>query len=792
MPPHEPRLPPAVTELLERLRRRIRRYVWWEGLTTALAWLGVAFWITLGIDWFFEPPGAVRAAILVAVGLGLGWILVERVVRRVLARLTDDNMALLLERYFPEFEESLLTAVELTARGAAPSECNPDMLARACRQAAEPVAQVRLQRVFNPVPLRRSVSAAVLLACGIALYAAEAPEGMAVWARRQLLLDDVLWPRSTRLEVEGFSEANDFTVKAAKGTDLELIAKADLRWPVVPQTVQVRYRTQSGSRDRRTMSREGTADPDQDAFQQYSYTFRGVASSIEFDVVGGDAAVRGLRIEVVDSPAIVGMQLDCRYPDYMARQPQTLPVSATVMAIPAGTRVTVRAKTNKDLVRVEVQRPAPGSSGELASAALALTAPRAFQYEVEKLADDTTLLLTLHDADGIKSREPIRLTLARLDDKAPELAVQLRGIGPAITPRAMLPATGKATDDYGIARLWFEYAIDQGRPSREAIPVRAANPTELPIKQTLDVRPLNLTPGQKLLVTLKAADHCNLAPEPNVGSSQRWLLDVVAPEHLRAMLEARELALRQRFAAIIEEVQETRDSMGRVEFSPPPSGASRMGGDPLPLGEGRREGELTAPARGRQVNPPSPPAPLPASGATGASPKGAEPGDKPESHQQPSAQRLAELRLTRVQRALQYSHKNASETLGVADAFSDIREELINNRIDSEELNRRLKEGIADPLRDIAQRMFPDLDRLLEQLLKDIDDARAGPAGRDQAIRQIDAILAAMRQVLDRMVELEDFNEAIERLRSIIQEQEKLGDLIKQRHKQKLRDLMEK
>jgi hypothetical protein len=49
-----------------------------------------------------------------------------------------------------------------------------------------------------------------------------------------------------------------------------------------------------------------------------------------------------------------------------------------------------------------------------------------------------------------------------------------------------------------------------------------------------------------------------------------------------------------------------------------------------------------------------------------------------------------------------------------------------------------------------------------------------------------------MRQVLDRMVELEDFNEAIEKLRSIIQEQEKLGELIKQRQKQKLRDLMEK
>jgi hypothetical protein len=42
------------------------------------------------------------------------------------------------------------------------------------------------------------------------------------------------------------------------------------------------------------------------------------------------------------------------------------------------------------------------------------------------------------------------------------------------------------------------------------------------------------------------------------------------------------------------------------------------------------------------------------------------------------------------------------------------------------------------------------------------------------------------------MVELEDFGEIIERLRSIIQEQEKLQELIQKRHKQRLRDLLEK
>jgi len=767
----QPHLPPAVAGLLDDLRRRIRRYVWRHGLAVAVVWLGVAFWLTLGIDWFFEPPAYVRAGILGATMAVLVGIIVEMIVRRLWVPLGDSSMAMLLERRFTEFQESLLTAVELTGRPSEPAECSPVMLARTCRLAAEPVKTIEPARIFNPVPLRQAALAAALLAASVGLYAVRAPGMVALWAERNVLLSDKLWPRNTRLIVEGFP---DGATKVAKGSDVEVIAKADLGWPSVPQVVEIRYRSEGGGRDRRTMSREGSADPDKDRFQEYSYTFRSVLVPIEFDVVGGDDAVRGLRIEVVDNPTIVGMELDCRYPDYMARPPQTLPVTAPVMPIPAGTRVTIRARTNKDLLGVDVQSPMDGSArpalllepleppySPIIPGKLYIVKNRmvlrpdekpgvqgAFQYSLDKLTDDRTLWFTLLDTDGIKSREPIRLTLARLDDKPPELAVQLRGVGQAITPRAMLPASGKVVDDYGIARAWFEYVIDQGKPAESLILAPEENPTELPIKHVFDVRDLKLTPGRKLLVMLRASDRCDLAGRPNVGSSQRWLLDVVTPEQLRAMLQQRELSLRQRFAAIIQEVSENRDSLARVQFV----------------------AEL--PKR--------------------AEPKGAEPGEKPDAAG-PTAAQLAEERSRRVQRAAQYSHKNAGETLGVAEGFGDIREELINNRIDTEELKLRLKEGIADPLRRIAGEMFPELDRRLERLLKGIDDAQAGPECRAQAIQQTDAILASMRQVLDRMVELEDFNEMVEKLRSIIQEHEKLQELIKKRRKEELRrDLLEK
>ena len=48
-------------------------------------------------------------------------------------------------------------------------------------------------------------------------------------------------------------------------------------------------------------------------------------------------------------------------------------------------------------------------------------------------------------------------------------------------------------------------------------------------------------------------------------------------------------------------------------------------------------------------------------------------------------ERAQSLRLLRTQRSLVQCDKSAQEVLGVAASFADIREELINNRVDSKD-----------------------------------------------------------------------------------------------------------
>ena len=82
-----PTLAPAVTTVLDELRRGVRRYVWFEGCAAAGVWLGAAFWCTLGLDWFFEPSTVVREILLAGVLFVLAGVLVQLIGRRAFVRI---------------------------------------------------------------------------------------------------------------------------------------------------------------------------------------------------------------------------------------------------------------------------------------------------------------------------------------------------------------------------------------------------------------------------------------------------------------------------------------------------------------------------------------------------------------------------------------------------------------------------------------------------------------------------------------------------------------------------------
>jgi hypothetical protein len=233
-----------------------------------------------------------------------------------------------------------------------------------------------------------------------------------------------------------------------------------------------------------------------------------------------------------------------------------------------------------------------------------------------------------------------------------------------------------------------------------------------------------------------------------VGQGERLeKLEVVTPDELLIRLDRRELAERRRFEHILDELTQMRDSLIRLqgELEGRDAGADpadRLRSDES-SGSAEPPGDDVAAAGGQSED------------ADG---------------------RALDLRMLRVQQAQRQSQKSTAEVLGVSAAFLSIRDELTLNRIDAEDRKSRLKEKIADPLKQIGQSLFPELDRRLAGAEAAISTKQGEVEAADAAIAQTNEVLVALQQVLESMLDIESYNELIEIVRSMIEDQQRLKD----------------
>jgi hypothetical protein len=788
-------LPPAIRQQLDDLRARIRSYVWLEGLAAMAVWLGAAFWGSMALDWSLELPRPVRLTILAVAGAGLAVVLFLFILRRAFVRLSDGNMATLLERQFPQLNDSLLTLVTHADHPADEDDINRQMLFQTCDLAERRLDSVRLGEVFNRMPIIRKVVIAVALGLAVVLLAAMAPSVLDLWAQRNLLMADTLWPRKIRLEAVGFT---DGVAKVAKGANFDLRVRAfrgDTEIPVVPEKVEIRYQYEGGSRERKSMKNIGhpltSAAVADEPLQEYGYAFTGVLNTAVLDIVGGDARIYPLTLLVVPNPNL-NLQLVCEYPRYMEHAPLTIDsVSGAVpVRVPIGSAITIHGTADKALENLQIECPAteggpalhrqylgselgpqrneftytfepfPGPTAKSISASGekgAETKPAA------KAPHEYTLQFTLKDCDGLKALNPILLTLVSVPDEPPEVKVRLVGTRePVVTAKGRLPVTGNISDDHGLSKAWFAYTVEKraapapakssaDSPQKPAEETKTSaqrsgevllaelpkHPAEYAVKEA-DVKAteLNLNTGQRLTLAVRAADLCTFGNGANIGSGESWQLDVVSEDDLVTRLEARELLIKQRYEQIVEEMTETRNLLLKMDFTPP------------------------------EKESPKTPKPKLA---------GAEPGDRPEEAPKLTADELNKRRLERTLQALQNCRKNALETADVAAAIEEIRLQLDNNQANNETRKQRIEVHVLQPLHAIMDNMFPILDQRIVALQAVVDNLSTGPERRDSALKEADQILALMRDVLDHMMKTEDFNiNVVQRLKKIIEAQKEL------------------
>jgi hypothetical protein len=797
--------------VLRELRGRIRRYVAMEGSALVLVVVAVAFWISLVIDYAFEPSRGARQALLLlalaAIAAAITWYIVLRLVRDFRSR----ALALVLERRFPELNDRLITAVELSESRQPPSGLTAAMLQRTADEAAELSRRLELREVFNVGPLARAIAGAVAGTIAVAAFGLASPGAFSTWFRRSVLLADQYYRRETDMRVyvladpgERVVEFRDGVYKHPRGADLTFLAEV-LEGKKVPDKVQFSYR--------HTASRGGGGDyMTRIGQRQFRQKLAGLHQSIDLWIRAGDYSNRQpLRIEVVEAPQLERLSLEARYPAYTGLNRaddrgnvvrQSLPVLGSQIAVPAGTDFVLAATTNKPLRTVRVQtegfeiafergtmhgtlsiapalgeeprtlevavpEPLLGTEGRelrvpfvLAVAPAPERASSDGQVHVPfRLEPDPVLRITLHDEDDVVSSEPVRLTVNSIADTPPQVETRLKGIGNSITRQATIPVVGEArdpqdalkvygvTDDYGIAETRFEYKLEAAK----------AEPKEA----TYQAVPFASSPEGRKQVPVEEKFKV-LSLDLVIG--QRITLKVVA-------VDGDDLTGPHVAAGTPYNFQIVSDDELLALVAVKELNIRRRFEQILEEVRNTRKDLMLHRTHLEEVK------------ALRTEPVSA--GREATVREQLNAVDFAAT--ASVDRSIEGIRKNANETQSIEVEFGDIRDELENNAVpDVKVLLERIDLGIVKPLHSINVLDYNNVDESLVVLRKVLVDKGDPFARFDESIDQISLTIQHLEAVLSQMLKLETVNEALQMLRDIIKSQEDLQERTRQERKKKL------
>jgi hypothetical protein len=796
-PPTLKSLSPAIHGVLSRLRARIRWLVLLEGIATAVAWLLLTFWVALAIDYlpvrfgFSELTRTSRIVILVLVSALIASVLYRLVLRRVFVRMKDGSMAMLIERKYPQFGDSLLTTVSRTESQPTDIPVDESMQERTRLEAESHLQDIEFSAIVNSRPLRRSLIFAGLLLVSIVALAIAKPAVLQIAAQRLYLLRAITWPRRCQLEmvgikikrenpVEGIEEFGQFLLpvngefRVAKGSTLTVMVRAkgpteaqtegnDRR---LPESCSLIYRMEDGNRGVQAFKKIGAP---RDGYQLYSLDgqpLRGILNDITFDILGGDYRLGPFKLAVVDEPYVVETMLALKYPAYIVDEDsgswtdRAIPWTGQAR-LPEGTAVTVLAKSKKELTKVYALDRTHKKMNVIAANG------NKFSFEIPSLNEPLNVQFYLCDTDALVAEQPHTVSIDPIKDQPPIVQTRLSGIGTAVTPDVQIPITGSVTDDYGLKRTWIEIEIDDSPAVAEKVTIGAESELDAMIdfkqrrQESGAIYALPVGDQNSVQLVIKSEDKCDLRGSPNVGIGDKYTLDIVAPNQLLMILERLEVGQRQRLEQIYLELVDARKYLTRAK-------AERLNSQNDLVEPGDKENRLN------------------------------EPGDDATEYGGLGAIRKHELRLLFAQRAILQVDKSTQEILGSAEAFENIRLQLINNRIDSEDRKIRISDQIIAPLRLIGDKSMRQLKQRVVKLELSLRDLQISPQDElvsqtaDQlsmaSIEQLDIALNQLDLVLAALVKYETQNELLEIVRRMIKTQQ---DVMERTRKERQRKAFE-
>lgn len=541
---HLPTLDEALTARLRAVALCLRGYVLLEGVAWVIGFLFSAAVIQFSLDYGTRGlRWSMRAALLAVILGGAVWILWRRIISPMRVRVGLAETASLIERRFPDLSSLLVSAVRFSMGDVGSADTNSPVLVASVVSSAGPrVRSLDFNTVLDPRPAQRAGFAAAGALVVTLIAALAMPEVTRLWFARNVLLQDVDWPRRTHLVID----LPHGELVGARGDDLTVQASAE---GVQPREVEIVFTSASGERGRETMVTVGS-----EGAYRYRYTFKNAQEDFVFHLEGGDDETQDYSARLLVRPRVEWSQLGIVPPAYARLEGYTLPDGERAAQVLPGSEVTFTITTNKPVAQASLM------AGNKTIGPAILEGDR--RIVAISPHDTQTYHFALVDEFGLEDKQPVRFAVRVIKDEPPRVRMKLPGVGEMVTPEAILPIEVEFADTYGLAGAELVFQVSRDDAREGSIPLTTFRPylTTFSASHTWSVASEAVTPSDRLTLFARATDFDDVSG-PNAAESPPISIRVVTRDELIAELARREQEFRMDFERLIDVQEQLRSRL---------------------------------------------------------------------------------------------------------------------------------------------------------------------------------------------------------------------------------------
>jgi hypothetical protein len=569
---------------LAALRRRLRLVVTFRGVATAAALVLVVLVLGGLLDWRMHLPDLVRALILAGTLTGAGYVAYRHLLRPLWANSDDLSLALRVEERYPVLNDALASAVQFLEQ---PEKTDRAASASLRQEAVQRALGLAKGFNFNPVVDTRGVRTAGLSLAGAGalalilalLYPQLAQTG---FLRLTHPFGGYDWPRQTQLQIQA-------RTRVARGEAFEIQAGVS---GIIPDRATVEYRFDGAPGAKEVYEITRTEGADTGNLVARLEPGR-VQRNFRFQVRANDAVSRWFEVEVLPPPQLVVLggrpspQIHLRYPAYSDLPEQDLPDGASSVEAIAGTAVTLRAGTDRPIVRAWLEYPdelAPVvhvASGINALSGLALcnaldlamSRPAVWKRVPARLSSDGKIFelefiarlsgsFALHFEDELGIGNVRLIDIRAQLDPAPVVHLERPSRSQDsldILPDAEITIHVQAADPvYALRSVYAEYSKKGSGQETSRVPFSPlrVRTQQVDISRRWALGDLKLKEGDVLTLQACAEDFDDVTVLKQPGRSQEVELRVVGKNQLDIALNEAEAQIQQELTRLQKEQQE--------------------------------------------------------------------------------------------------------------------------------------------------------------------------------------------------------------------------------------------